>query len=241
MSGYDTDDEPLALSSHALEALAQFTAERDVQVHRFEKLKMEVDAQHSRDAALTIESFTEDWNESQFWYTQETARLYAGELLRGATSLTNIAVVSTPSVFVEMKNILAEWPEEDRPSVILLEHDERFKVFAEYVHYDYRRPFNLPGHLQGTIDRVICDPPFLNEDCQTKMAMSVRWMTRAAKAARVIISTGERMQPIVLKLYKAFGVRTTTLEPRHARELGNEFLCYASFEGPSWSWVEEEE
>lgn len=73
----------------------------------------------------------------------------AGELLDGATPETNIAVVSAPSVFVAIKNILAEWPESKRPHVTLLEYDERFAVFeSEFVLYDYRRPFDLPGKPQ---------------------------------------------------------------------------------------------
>lgn len=26
----------------------------------------------------------------------------------------------------------------------------------------------LPAELKGAFDRIICDPPFLSEDCQTK-------------------------------------------------------------------------
>lgn len=55
-----------ALSSHALEALAQFNSERDARVKEFETLKAQVEERASK-GAVTIESFTEDWNESQFW------------------------------------------------------------------------------------------------------------------------------------------------------------------------------
>lgn len=39
-------------------------------------------------------------------YSDETADLLARQLLDGATSETSIAVVSAPSVFVALKNIL---------------------------------------------------------------------------------------------------------------------------------------
>jgi len=39
-------------------------------------------------------------------FSDETAALFARQLLDGATSDTRIAVVSTPSVFVALKNIL---------------------------------------------------------------------------------------------------------------------------------------
>ncbi len=47
---------------------------------------------------------------------------------------------------------------------------------------------------------------------------------------RLIVCTGERMESLVTKLYKPFGLRTTTYEPTHARGLSNEFYCYANFE-----------
>ena len=60
-----------------------------------------------------MEAFAEDWNESQFWYSDETALTLAEELLDGAFGSENreegrcvIAVVSAPSVFVQVKNLL---------------------------------------------------------------------------------------------------------------------------------------
>lgn len=47
-----------------------------------------------------------------------------------------------------MKNLLAGWAENERPKVVLLEHDPRFEVFGdEFVFYDYNEPFQLPGKL----------------------------------------------------------------------------------------------
>lgn len=42
-------------------------------------------------------------------YSDETAGLLARQLLDGATSETSIAVVSAPSVFVALKNILVSF------------------------------------------------------------------------------------------------------------------------------------
>jgi len=33
---------------------------------------------------------------------------------------------------------------EERPKIYLLEFDERFAVFPEFIHYDFRDPFKLP-------------------------------------------------------------------------------------------------
>jgi hypothetical protein len=70
-------------------------------------------------------------------------------------------------------------------------------------------------------------------------ALSIRWMSKPGATPRLLISTGERMQPVILKLYKSFGIATSTYLPSHARGLGNEFRCYANFESPKWSWMEE--
>lgn len=44
------------------------------------------------------------------------------------------------------------------------------------------------------------------------------------------------MEPIILRLYRSFGVRTTDYDPVHARGLSNEFYCYANFESGAGSW-----
>jgi Probable N6-adenine methyltransferase len=55
---------------------------------------------------LSISMFVEDWSQSQFWYNDATATALAKQLLENATHETNIAVVSCPSVFVQMKNLI---------------------------------------------------------------------------------------------------------------------------------------
>ncbi|OLN87651.1 Protein-lysine N-methyltransferase EFM5 [Colletotrichum chlorophyti] len=235
----DSDDEPLTLSSHALAALAEFNAEKDAHQEKFEKLKAQAEANAAGNGSLSMDAFTEDWNESQFWYSDETAKVLAEQLLDGADDKTTIAVVSAPSAFVALRNLLNMRDQSlGRPKVILLEHDMRFNVFPEFVFYDFQQPFKLPAELKGSVDRVVCDPPFLSEDCQTKAAMTVRWMMKpdAGTEGRVIVCTGERMEGLVTKVYKALGVRTTTFEPKHARGLSNEFYCYASFECKDWKW-----
>jgi len=48
---------------------------------------------------------------------------------------------------------------------------------------------------------------------------------------RIMVCTGERMRDLIEgKLYKAAGVKCTSLEVRHSQGLSNEFQCYSSFE-----------
>jgi hypothetical protein len=51
------------LSAHALAALKSFEAEKDEHQAKFQKLKAEAE----NNALLSIDAFSEDWNESQFW------------------------------------------------------------------------------------------------------------------------------------------------------------------------------
>jgi hypothetical protein len=213
LTGYST------LSDAALDALGEFYRDRDAREKQFEDLRSTIDHESGK-SPLTMDAFAEDWNESQFWvshgvklyqqsdkyiqYSQETATLLANQLLANSSCSTTIAVISAPSVFVQLKNLLVgcsathiclarplmpnqaadQMPEEERPKIYLLEFDERFSVFPEFVHYDFHKPLKLPGGrlligwnlltkstavaMRGTVDHIICDPPFLSKDCQTK-------------------------------------------------------------------------
>jgi len=159
----------------------------------------------------------------------------AEQLLEGATPETRIAVVSAPSVFIQVKNLLISKGCAAIPKISLLEYDERFGVFPEFIHYDFAAPFRLPTDMKGAFDRIISDPPFLSTDCQTKAAMTVRWLSKPSSELQIIVCTGERMKELVEKVYT--GTRTTTFEPQHVQgRLSNEFRCYANFECQRWSW-----
>lgn len=187
-----------------------------------------------------MEAFTEDWNASQFWYTDSTATSLAKQLLENCTPETRICVLSAPSVFLQLKNLLNEWPEgKVRPAQItLLEFDTRFGVFGkgEFQFYDFKFPTKLPAELRGVFDVIIIDPPFLSEDCQTKTALTVRWLARSweREGLKLIACTGERMEGLIHKLYSKVGVRTTDFVVEHAKGLSNEFRCYANFECGKW-------
>lgn len=126
-----------------------------------------------------------------------------------------------------------------RPAQItLLEFDTRFGVFGkgEFQFYDFKFPTKLPAELRGVFDVIIIDPPFLSEDCQTKTALTVRWLARSweREGLKLIACTGERMEGLIHKLYSKVGVRTTDFVVEHAKGLSNEFRCYANFECGKW-------
>lgn len=200
-----------------------------------------------RNAVLSMDAFQEDWNASQFWYDDETATTLARQLLDGASSETRIAIVSAPSVYVAICNLLSDetrYPA--RPYLRLLEFDDRFAVFKDdFVNYDFQHPTRLDASLKGSFDRILCDPPFLSDACQTQAAVTVRWLAREwsqpAKQVsqhaqfRFILCTGERMETLSLRLYAGIGLQTSTFLPKHACGLSNEFQCYANFACDDWT------
>ena len=201
----ENDDNP-QLPTDTLLLLQEFNAGKEAHSKRFENLmaKAENDFE-SGDGKLSMDLFGEDWNASQFWYTDETARILAQQLLDGATEDSAIAIVSAPSVYIQLRNIFIAEPLRPRPKLFLLEHDKRFTVFgSDFVPYDFQHPLRLPPELKGKFDRIICDPPFLSEDCQSKTALTVRFLSRhwsaptaLGEGLRLVTCTGERMQPII--------------------------------------------
>jgi 16S rRNA G966 N2-methylase RsmD len=63
---------------------------------------------------------------------------------------------------------------DDAPRIWLLEYDERFEVFEEFVRYDFEKPCQLPAGLRGGMDMVLVDPPYHSGDCARKCESMLR-------------------------------------------------------------------
>ncbi|KAF4594470.1 Protein-lysine N-methyltransferase EFM5 [Ophiocordyceps camponoti-floridani] len=192
----ERDHELISLSDEASAALAEFNSQRHLLDTELARIQVEAEDDFIADRQLSMDLFTEDWSKSQFWYSDETAKLFAENLIEGSSATTVIGLVSAPSVFIALRNMLHSRKEIERPKLVLLEHDKRFEIYSEFVNYDYREPLKLSPALKGSIDRIFCDPPFLSEDCQTKAATTIRWLLKDVSAGlprpRVVICTGER-------------------------------------------------
>ncbi|EWC45563.1 hypothetical protein DRE_05421 [Drechslerella stenobrocha 248] len=169
------DDDDLQLSTSTLAALQDFMQEKDSRRKRFEELKAQAEDDDAArkearagdpTAAVTMEDFEADWNASQFWYSEDTSRILAEELVEGAGEGSRIALVSAPSVFVKLKNLMKDG-KVPKCSIQLFEYDNRFALFGpEFTFYDFNEPFKLQPGLKGSFDRILVDPPFLSEDCE---------------------------------------------------------------------------
>lgn len=232
-------DDELSLSAHALAALAEFRQEEKQQAARFAKLSQAAQEEFDKSGqAILIDDFPEDWQLSQFWYSDDTADTLARALLDGATADTVICIASAPSVFAAVRK-MASKNELPTKNIYLLEYDSRFAVMAgkdRFFVYDYKKPTELPQQLLGKCDRLLIDPPFLEEDCQTKLAIAAKQLLRDIDDSLLVSCTGERMKEVVFENYP--GVRISTFLPEHKNGLQNEFRCYANKPTKEWQLQE---
>lgn len=286
------------LDPSTLALLQEFYTERDEREKQFEDLKSKAEDEFDSSKPLSMDLFTESWQDSQFWYKDETATILAEQLLDGVTEDSKIAVVSAPSVYIQLRNLLVSfwvWYAEtirsgrlmqrayrttvkstryDRNSCFLNStRDSQFSrmtllsmitsslwnwiVRTAKINNDTIKLTAWTASLKGAFDRIICDPPFLNEDCQSKgnyktffclpknnilmklltAALTVRWLAKTWESPlRLVQCTGERMESLAHKLYGKAGMRTTTFRPEHSKGLSNEFRCYANFESDVWKF-----
>ncbi|XP_078246169.1 EEF1A lysine methyltransferase 1 isoform X2 [Pogona vitticeps] len=131
-----------------------------------------------------------------------------------------IACISAPSVYQKLK----EQNSKDF-STCLLEYDRRFSVYgAEYVFYDYNNPLDLPANLVAhSFDIVLADPPYLSEECLSKTAETIKYLTKG----KILLCTGSIMEEYAAKY---LGVKMCTFIPKHTRNLANEFRCYVNYD-----------
>lgn len=239
----DSDDEPLVLSAATLAALQQFKQEETERKQQFEKLFQKLEERFERQK-FSIDTFQENWQLSQFWYDDATADTLARALLEGADEDTVICIASAPSVYAAVTRM----PENEIPTnhIYLLEYDSRFGVMTDKDHffvYDYNTPDEVPDVIRHKCHRLLLDPPFLEEVCQTKSAQAARNLlvqdhgektSSGDHRYKLISSTGERMREIMQRTYPE--TRLTSFLPQHKNGLSNEFRCYASFECSHWKF-----
>ena len=204
MSGFngDSNDDIPRLPPDTLAILNEFYEEQN------EKAKKE---EHG--------DIGEDWQLSQFWYDDHTATTLGKEVLEIGKN-GRICCLCSPTLYKKLQ----ELKQGDR-EVYLFEYDKRFAVFGEdFVFYDYNEPLNLPKHIsKNSFDVVFADPPFLTEECFSKVAKTVEYLMKD----KLIICTGLRMQDVVEKLLQA---RPCRFIPQHKSNLMNAFRCYTNYD-----------
>lgn len=184
---------------------------------------------------LTIDDFKEDWQLSQFWYSDSTAETLLDALLEGANEDTVVCIASAPSVYAIINKKKEQLPTKH---IYLFEFDKRFELLSGADHfgfYDYNEPLNFRKDLVGKVDRLLLDPPFLEPECQQKSSITAKSLLKDS-SSKFITCTGERMSEQVHKNYS--DIHTTSFFPEHKNGLSNEFRCYANFECSKWKFAD---
>ncbi|KAG8452915.1 hypothetical protein GDO86_004642 [Hymenochirus boettgeri] len=207
--GRDDDDVP-QLSEHTLAALQEFYIEQQ------HKESMKSGPGYDKFSVGAVE---EDWQLSQFWYSDETALCLAKEAVEACGGSGRIACISAPSIYQKLKGLGG-----DRVFVRLLEYDRRFSVYGEdFIFYDYNEPLKLPEDIeQNSFDIVIADPPYLSEQCLQNTAQTIQYLTRD----KILLCTGAVMKDLAAQI---LGLSECKFIPQHTRSLANEFRCYSNF------------
>ncbi|XP_051016579.1 EEF1A lysine methyltransferase 1 [Acomys russatus] len=207
MSDSEDDDIP-QLSSHALAALQEFYAEQKQSTNL------------GGDDKYSVGAIGENWQLSQFWYSEDTALRLAQEAIAAAGEGGRIACVSAPSVYQKLQELRRE-----HVSACIFEYDKRFAIYGEeFIFYDYNNPLDLPGRVTShSFDIVVADPPYLSEECLRKTSETIRFLTQG----KILLCTGAIMEEQAAQL---LGVKMCKFIPEHSRNLANEFRCYTNYD-----------
>jgi len=103
----------------------------------------------------------EDWELSQFWYTNETAdnimKLIANYAQKNKK--VNIALLCTPSLY---RAYLRNKNQMENLNIALFEFDKRFSIFGDaFNFYDLNKPLDIDNIHHKKYDIIVADPPFL--------------------------------------------------------------------------------
>uniref|UniRef100_A0A8C1QPL1 EEF1A lysine methyltransferase 1 n=1 Tax=Cyprinus carpio TaxID=7962 RepID=A0A8C1QPL1_CYPCA len=160
---------------------------------------------------------------SQFWYCEDTAVRLAEEVKQQAGEHGRWDSLYAPSVYQKLKQL--ESARSDSVSAVLLEFDRRFAAYGdEFVFYDYNNSLCLPeALLPQSFDIVIADPPYLSEECLSKVALTIKYLTKG----KILLCTGAIMEELAGKL---MDLKTCSFLPKHNHNLANEFRCYVNYE-----------
>ncbi|XP_055849702.1 protein-lysine N-methyltransferase CG9154 [Episyrphus balteatus] len=164
--------------------------------------------------------FEEDWQLSQFWYSEETKHSVGKVVQKLSSPGSQIALLSCPSLYSTIKDIHAD--------VKIFEFDRRFSTFGDdFIFYDFNDAFQEPNHIDehaSLYDLIIADPPFLSEDCIIKTAHIIKKLKKPE--GKIIFCSGKVVEPWVTKF---LDLKLCNFCPAHNRNLGNEFVSFANF------------
>lgn len=177
----------------------------------------------------------EDWQLSQFWYSNETSELLAQELIKNSKE-GKIACVSSPTAFKSLFNIMKE-QNMNKSSIFLFEFDSRFEkeYRNNFIFYDYKNPLNISKKFQNYFDIILVDPPFLSEECVSKTMKTLDFLGK--DNVKIIYCSGASVENFICaKNDFKLKFKRTNFSPKHEGGLQNEFCAFTNYESDLMKW-----
>lgn len=155
-----------------------------------------------------------------------------------------IACVSCPTLFKRLHEILRDRclinkSYLDNIEIKLFEYDRRFEKLynntngdsennlENFIFYDYNKPLEMNIKYKNKFNLVIADPPYIAEECMLKTCMTIRYLLINSTNSKIIVCTGELMNDLLNKCLNM--KQCINFEPKHARNLANQFKCFANY------------
>ncbi|CAH0480667.1 unnamed protein product [Peronospora belbahrii] len=192
---------------------------------------------------------SEDFRLSQFWYDSQTGRALAQEAIDQSKEDKRIAFVSTPAAYRDFLKIQEECESSiHSDNVYLFEYDRRFdeKYSGHFVFYDYNEPTNLPKRFYRYFDYVLVDPPYLNTNCMSKFAETIRWLVKdleiiPGKKDKILTPcTFITARMLRKEIYAELGFTPSGFTPTFESKLSNQFLTYTNYSSDRFGESNEE-
>ncbi|KAL5282356.1 N6AMT2 family protein [Megaselia abdita] len=202
----DIDCDGLRLSRETEAILLDFLAEKEIN----EKQEKEYPQNFN---------FAENWQLSQFWYSDETIKHISALIGKAARKKDNVALLSCPSLYISCKAV--------HHNTIIFEFDDRFKIWEkDFVKYDFNNAYdeNYLDEFRHNFDIVIADPPFLSKECFEKFAFITKKIVKPN--GKILFCSGEVVEEYVAKF---LDLKKCSYKPKHTRNLGNDFTTYSNF------------
>ena len=210
----DDDDDMPQLSADTFSALSEYYKEQE------EREQQQVEVRDLIENGKDID-WKEDWQLSQFWYSDETANDLAKAVIQAVGDGGRIACISAPTLYRACKKI-----ENTKVNFDLFEYDKRFAAYGDNFHfYDYKSPLDVNRELREKYDLVFADPPFLSEECLTKTMVTVKFLTK--EGGNIVLCTGAVMANLANRLAN---LNVCQYQPVHQNSLSNPFQCFANFD-----------
>ncbi|KAI9090673.1 hypothetical protein K1719_028526 [Acacia pycnantha] len=223
------DDDPPVLSSQALAALKEFLSEQNHSVADSDVATTGGDSE----VALVCE----DWRLSQFWYSAETAKTLAEEVITlcQGTDHSRVACIACPTLFAYLKVILdlnffsfrlRECSCSVATSRITMEIRDRLFALADQITYFRLLVAFISKYASKAVIFLEALPRVISKECLEKVAETISFL-KQPREPYLLLLTGEVQKE---RAAEVLGLYPCGFRPQHSSKLGNEFRLFTNYD-----------